>query len=272
MLFFTIVSLFLLAVRQVLALTDAQVSACVNSVQLPEFQDEQTYDVNDQTSYSTLYTYDYSLCQGVPIISSSLFNEDSGASTTCTFSAFDSTQMFRSVCQITKGAMATYATNTGSYYDTILRVGKRPSILQKERSFQVIGSDSSTSTSNPPPTASGGMRKRTISVLAEDGTYLGSRSADEEDSAMCDKGYTACPVKDRKGFHNRCVNTSKNLFSCGGCPGTPGHQDCSDIDGVANVQCVSGQCQIKTCDRLHTLSLDGKTCIRKNSGYKRAYD
>jgi len=73
-------------------------------------------------------------------------------------------------------------------------------------------------------------RRRTLSIR-------GSR---------CPASHSACPVAgSRLGFE--CVDISSNLEQCGGCASTGG-VDCTTLPGVEAVGCVSGRCEIWSCD------------------------
>ncbi|KAJ3892360.1 hypothetical protein GG344DRAFT_45619, partial [Lentinula edodes] len=66
-----------------------------------------------------------------------------------------------------------------------------------------------------------------------------------------------------------CVDTMNDLEMCGGCL-EPGHaedlitgaRDCSAIEGVGNVQCKQGKCEIGSCRKGFKVSTDGRTCVR----------
>ncbi|KAJ3867642.1 hypothetical protein EV359DRAFT_61328 [Lentinula novae-zelandiae] len=66
-----------------------------------------------------------------------------------------------------------------------------------------------------------------------------------------------------------CVDTMNDLEMCGGClePGhaedlTTGARDCSAIEGVGNVQCKQGKCEIGSCRKGLRVATDGRTCVR----------
>lgn len=46
-----------------------------------------------------------------------------------------------------------------------------------------------------------------------------------------------------------CVDTQSNIESCGGCPGEGNGQDCTAIEGVADVACVNSVCLVTSCRR-----------------------
>ncbi|KAJ3757790.1 hypothetical protein EV360DRAFT_45324, partial [Lentinula raphanica] len=66
-----------------------------------------------------------------------------------------------------------------------------------------------------------------------------------------------------------CVDTMNDLEMCGGCL-EPGHaedpatgaRDCSAIEGVGDVRCRQGQCEIQSCHKGFEVSKDGRTCVR----------
>ncbi|GAA5879465.1 hypothetical protein JCM3774_005219 [Rhodotorula dairenensis] len=62
-----------------------------------------------------------------------------------------------------------------------------------------------------------------------------------EFDARCPTSYTACPLAD--GYE--CIDTSNSLEQCGGCGRTG--VDCTALEGVLAVGCVSGTCEIWSC-------------------------
>ncbi|KAH9974985.1 hypothetical protein BGW80DRAFT_1444587 [Lactifluus volemus] len=64
--------------------------------------------------------------------------------------------------------------------------------------------------------------------------------------------WTACGVFGSGDRAWECVNTARDLESCGGCmlpltPYTPIGEDCSSLPGVADVACIAGQCVVQRC-------------------------
>jgi hypothetical protein len=90
-----------------------------------------------------------------------------------------------------------------------------------------------TSTITPPPSPSEMRRKRRALTA----------SLVDLSSTICDGGSEACPLKTKTGWSTKCIDTTSELYACGGCPGLPGTMDCSDLVGVADVQCVRSTCQ-----------------------------
>ena len=145
-------------------------------------------------------------------------------------------------------------------------------------------STTAAATTTPPATVSEMSRRRRRAM--ETGEIVLS-------SAMIyDAGKTACPMRDRKHWFTKCIDTTAELYACGGCPGSEGAQDCSELKGVADVECVRGTCQsecgvdgfvqcqaltldptptVNQCDRSHKLSTDGKTCVPKEAYQKRSF-
>lgn len=82
---------------------------------------------------------------------------------------------------------------------------------------------------------------------------------------FCPLGQTACGTA--TGFE--CVDTLRNIESCGGCPpiyatnvtGSAIGTDCTSLPGVDEVVCSSGHCTILSCLSGKMLSEDGKSCI-----------
>jgi len=64
------------------------------------------------------------------------------------------------------------------------------------------------------------------------------------------KGEESCYENGREGY--RCANIMSDPTHCGGCTllteGTPGDgQDCTEIEGAGDVQCLRGACLIHSC-------------------------
>ncbi|KAL8284085.1 hypothetical protein RQP46_005198 [Phenoliferia psychrophenolica] len=69
----------------------------------------------------------------------------------------------------------------------------------------------------------------------------------------------ACHVP---GLGFECIDTMSNLESCGACPGTKLATDCSQLPGVADVQCHAGKCEITACDEGYAAEEGWKSCVR----------
>ncbi|CAE6380887.1 unnamed protein product [Rhizoctonia solani] len=90
----------------------------------------------------------------------------------------------------------------------------------------------------------------------------------------CPYGTTLCEVKSGRGGFE-CVDTLNSLETCGGCD-----NDCSSLGGTNEVQCLKGQCVIKSCAPGHELAVrrDGISrgglevgihCVAKKRNYIR---
>ncbi|KAF8755664.1 Si dkey-21a6.5 [Rhizoctonia solani] len=70
-------------------------------------------------------------------------------------------------------------------------------------------------------------------------------------TSTCPYGTTRCEVKfGRGGFE--CVDILNSLETCGGCD-----NDCSSLEGTNEVQCIKGQCVVKSCAGGHELAIRG---------------
>ncbi|KAN0135202.1 hypothetical protein V8E53_007093 [Lactarius tabidus] len=89
-------------------------------------------------------------------------------------------------------------------------------------------------------------------------------------------GWAACGVFGGGARAWECVNTARDLESCGGCvlpltPYSPMGQDCTALPGVADVSCLSGECIVHRCMSGHVLSHDGKHCISTQAHISRPH-
>ncbi|KAL8277394.1 hypothetical protein RQP46_010234 [Phenoliferia psychrophenolica] len=92
-----------------------------------------------------------------------------------------------------------------------------------------------------PVTASTAAKRKRAQLLLESEKYHPSTyNADR-----CPNGETACPFDSLSGGFE-CLDTTTSLDSCGGCPGKGG-QNCLNIEGALNVQCVNSACEITSC-------------------------
>ncbi|KAA1467818.1 hypothetical protein DENSPDRAFT_770283 [Dentipellis sp. KUC8613] len=89
-------------------------------------------------------------------------------------------------------------------------------------------------------------------------------------SQLCPATLSACPISSdaisrdvnmliTHGFE--CVDFRTDLESCGGCAVVDASHDCTSIDGVKSVSCVSGRCQVNACQRGFIPSADGELCL-----------
>ncbi|GAA5829221.1 hypothetical protein JCM5353_000963 [Sporobolomyces roseus] len=70
-------------------------------------------------------------------------------------------------------------------------------------------------------------------------------------------GEEACAIEGGKGFE--CIDTSSNLEQCGGCASVAG-VDCTAIEGVEQVGCVQGTCEIWSCADGYTFDSEVQAC------------
>jgi len=88
------------------------------------------------------------------------------------------------------------------------------------------------------------------------------------DDNVCPKGLSLCGVQSswsRTAWE--CVDTQRDLESCGGCSvgilGTAASgTDCTSIEGVDEVACSRGKCQVNTCRSGYEVSECGTMCKR----------
>ncbi|KAN0118847.1 hypothetical protein V8E52_004619 [Russula decolorans] len=85
-------------------------------------------------------------------------------------------------------------------------------------------------------------------------------------------GWAACGVYGGGPRAWECVNTARDLESCGGCaipltPYSPIGKDCSTLPGVADVACLYGECAVYRCLAGYKPAHDGHSCVRKYSQF-----
>lgn len=85
-------------------------------------------------------------------------------------------------------------------------------------------------------------------------------------------GWAACGVYGGNSRAWECVDTARDLESCGGCvlpltPYSPLGEDCTSLPGVADVSCLSGQCVVRRCLPGYVVSHDGTGCIPKRHAH-----
>ncbi|KAF8495935.1 hypothetical protein F5888DRAFT_509998 [Russula emetica] len=90
-------------------------------------------------------------------------------------------------------------------------------------------------------------------------------------------GWAACGVYGGGSRAWECVNTARDLESCGGCtipltPYSPIGKDCSALPGVADVACLYGECVVFRCLPGYGPARDGHSCVRKYSQFDDAED
>jgi len=85
--------------------------------------------------------------------------------------------------------------------------------------------------------------------------------------ATCPQGWSACGVWGGIArVDYECVDVRKDLWSCGGCgipllPTDPIGVDCTAIQGVHDVSCLSGRCSVQRCKDGFEVSSDRTTCV-----------
>jgi len=92
---------------------------------------------------------------------------------------------------------------------------------------------------------------------------------------ICPAAMTLCGVQ--SGWSKtawECIDTERDLESCGGCSvgilgTTPSGIDCTAVDGAEDVACVHGKCKVHTCAAGYEVSDCGSMCIR-TSGHHHA--
>ncbi|KAI0094517.1 hypothetical protein BDY19DRAFT_988352 [Irpex rosettiformis] len=96
----------------------------------------------------------------------------------------------------------------------------------------------------------------------------------------CDKsgkGWKACGVWGSGSQKNgeeawECVDTKRDVESCGGCIVPFGHNlatgvDCTAIPGVMDVSCAAGSCKISACQSGYRLSENKDYCVPEDAGF-----
>ncbi|KAH9974977.1 hypothetical protein BGW80DRAFT_1170013, partial [Lactifluus volemus] len=78
--------------------------------------------------------------------------------------------------------------------------------------------------------------------------------------------WAACGVFGGSARSWECINTARDLESCGGCmlpltPYTPIGEDCSSLPGVADVACIAGECVVHRCLPGYVTAHDGTHCV-----------
>ncbi|OAX40885.1 hypothetical protein K503DRAFT_855054 [Rhizopogon vinicolor AM-OR11-026] len=116
--------------------------------------------------------------------------------------------------------------------------------------------------------------------VAEDSAVPQKRSINEQHAMVemdsqrgfCLDGLMACPVLSTPGQFPQtfaeweavgfeCVDFAADLSSCGGCSSLdPVQHDCTSIPHVQGVACITGECQISSCQPGYLLQSDGQGC------------
>ncbi|EIW72343.1 hypothetical protein TREMEDRAFT_70687 [Tremella mesenterica DSM 1558] len=261
--FFHLLPLLFGFTAPVLAQTQAQIQACGNSVQIVGFDLNPTYSTTDTTGYSVTYSYSPSACTNpqVPVNSIYLTDLDAGLLYNCPIVQFSSSGSLTSTCSKTKGQLAQAAEDGDPDWGITIRFGVKPTLYNIENDFTVNPVDG--------PTPSGSSRRRrALEHNLKNGL---PRAAPSPLLArqMCSAGHSHCRAYSRGGFE--CVNTASDVTACGACPMSAEAVDCTSIDGVNEVQCRSSKCLVLSCDRYHTVSSDGRSCVPNGKARRSAY-
>ncbi|KAI0343800.1 hypothetical protein BDW22DRAFT_1210260 [Trametopsis cervina] len=95
--------------------------------------------------------------------------------------------------------------------------------------------------------------------------------------SSCRSHEEVCGVYGSTKYAYECINTQKNLESCGGCvipnpfllptilPTAATGVDCTAIDHAGDVSCVSGRCIVQTCEDGWEVDAARATCVPKSS-------
>jgi hypothetical protein len=80
--------------------------------------------------------------------------------------------------------------------------------------------------------------------------------------SRCLNGLTACVI-DPSAVVKRyeCLDVASTLDSCGGCSADGTGVDCSTLEGVWDVKCVTGHCHVTLCESDWVLAEDGTGCL-----------
>jgi len=90
---------------------------------------------------------------------------------------------------------------------------------------------------------------------------------------LCPFDMSACPVEPSSDFPKtlaewsalgyECVEFDNDLQSCGGCASVDISHDCTLITNAVDVACVSGACEVQSCETGYNVALNGTACIAK---------
>jgi len=88
------------------------------------------------------------------------------------------------------------------------------------------------------------------------------RSPKKRSTGLCPIGLEACPVSGLLGLTHdyECVDTARELQSCGGCSSVHPELDCTSIEGSWNVGCEKGSCRVYSCTAGYKMSSDHTYC------------
>jgi len=105
--------------------------------------------------------------------------------------------------------------------------------------------------------------------------YGGYRARSAKRSVLspvsCPGAETACKLSAASGSSFECVDTERELTSCGGCVSEGRGEDCTAIEGAAGVGCSAGSCVVFSCSSGYTLDADAGRCaptlLRQGQSY-----
>ncbi|KAJ7723484.1 hypothetical protein DFH07DRAFT_277752 [Mycena maculata] len=108
-------------------------------------------------------------------------------------------------------------------------------------------------------------------VTKRDAEYWGHRV-----QKSCKVGWSACGISGGGPRDWECVDTRRDLESCGGCPtgtvsaltGDSTGADCTVIPNVADVSCVAGGCAVHKCLPGYKVDASGKACVEDTSVFR----
>jgi len=88
--------------------------------------------------------------------------------------------------------------------------------------------------------------------------------------------WAACGIFGGAARSWECINTARDLESCGGCmlpltPYVPIGKDCTSLPGVADVACMAGECVVQRCLPGYSVARDGNHCVSRH-GEHSEYD
>jgi hypothetical protein len=86
----------------------------------------------------------------------------------------------------------------------------------------------------------------------------GMRNRKRKSLAFCAAPMELCPLG---GGRLECIDTTRNLESCGGCWSTGEGQDCTMIVNADAVGCLNGRCVVKACTAGFKVDTEGAGCI-----------
>ncbi|WWD19347.1 hypothetical protein CI109_103806 [Kwoniella shandongensis] len=84
------------------------------------------------------------------------------------------------------------------------------------------------------------------------------------DASLCPSGFAACPIPGAAANSGsyECLDAMTDLQSCGGCASMGTGVDCTAIAGARWMGCSKGQCEVFSCKKGWTRSLNGTSCER----------